>query len=146
MKCRSSQRKFSVEKGFLKNFANFTGKHLCWSVFLKVRKNFVKKILQHRCFSVKLAKFLRTPTLKNICQRLLLYMRQVAVQCWFQTLFSVLFYNDKKGTNLLRSWSRGKILFEFFNKLREKTLHGIVTYLMLIQHVLFSLEWLQWNL
>ena len=127
-------------------------------LFNKVRKNVVKKRLQYRCFPVKLEKFLRTPTLKNICQRLHLYMRQVAVQCWFQTLFSVLFYNDKKGTNVLRSWSRSNILFEkFFNKLRKKTrfypcrtagttLHGIVTYLMLIQHVLFSLEWLQWNL
>ena len=120
-------------------------------LFNKVRKNVVKKRLQYRCFPVKLEKFLRTPTLKNICQRLLLYMRQVAVQCWFQTLFSVLFYNDKKGTNVLRSSSRSKILLEkFFNKLGEKirfypckasgtTLHVTVTYLMLIQHVLFCL-------
>ena len=30
------------------------------------------KRLRHKCFPVKLAKFLRTPILKNICQRLLL--------------------------------------------------------------------------
>ena len=33
---------------------------------------FVKKGLQERCFSLKLAKFLRTPFLKNFCERLLL--------------------------------------------------------------------------
>ena len=31
----------------------------------------IKKRLQHRCFPVKFAKFLRTPILRNICQRLL---------------------------------------------------------------------------
>ena len=31
---RSSQERCSVKKGVLKNFANFTGKHLCWSLFL----------------------------------------------------------------------------------------------------------------
>ena len=34
--------------------------------------NFTKKRLQHRCFSVNIAKFLRTPILKNNCERLLL--------------------------------------------------------------------------
>ena len=32
--------------------------------------NFIKKRLQHRCFSVNIGKFLRTPVLKNICERL----------------------------------------------------------------------------
>ena len=34
--------------------------------------NFIKKKLPHRCFSVKFVKFLKTPILKNICERLLL--------------------------------------------------------------------------
>ena len=34
--------------------------------------NFVKKRLQHSCFLVNIAKFLRTPILKNFCERLLL--------------------------------------------------------------------------
>ena len=50
------------KKRFFEKFANFTGKHLCC--------NFIKKKLW--CFPVKLVKFLRTPTLKNICKRLLL--------------------------------------------------------------------------
>ena len=34
--------------------------------------NFIKKRLQHRRFPVNIAKFLRRPNLKNICERLLL--------------------------------------------------------------------------
>ena len=37
----------AFEKGVLKIFAIFTGKHLCWS-------------LQHRCCPVNIAKYLRT--------------------------------------------------------------------------------------
>ena len=40
----------------LKNLAIFTGKHLCWSFFLR---NFIKKILQHRCFPVNIVKCLK---------------------------------------------------------------------------------------
>ena len=44
----------------------------CVGVFLiKFVKNFVKKRLQHNCFPVKFGKFLRTPILRNICERLL---------------------------------------------------------------------------
>ena len=32
--------------------------------------SFIKKRLQHRCFPVNFAKFLRTPILKNICKQL----------------------------------------------------------------------------
>ena len=47
-RCRCSQNWVGV----LKNFANFTEKHQCWSLFL------IK--LQDTCFAVKFAKFLRT--------------------------------------------------------------------------------------
>ena len=50
---RSSHRRCPVKKGVLKNLANLTGKHLCWSQDC----NFIKKRLQHRCFHVKFAKF-----------------------------------------------------------------------------------------
>ena len=47
--------------GALKKFANFTGKYLCWSLFLKKLDpqvcNFIKRRLQHRCFPVKFAVF-----------------------------------------------------------------------------------------
>ena len=49
----------------LKNFAIFTGKHLCWSPFLgklQVLKptNLLKRRLQHRYFPVNIAKLLKT--------------------------------------------------------------------------------------
>ena len=53
------------EIGVRQSFSNFTGKHLCRSLFSDVADlkacNFVKKRLQHRCFPEKFAKFLRTP-------------------------------------------------------------------------------------
>ena len=54
------------KKGVLKNLAKLTGKHLCWSLFFnKVAglrlATLLKKRLQHWCFPVNFAKFLRTP-------------------------------------------------------------------------------------
>ena len=51
----------------LKNFVIFTGKHLCWSLFLiKLPAcRFMEKRLQHWCFSLHVKKFLRTPILKK---------------------------------------------------------------------------------
>ena len=49
---RSSSRRCSVRKGVLRNFAKFTGKHLCRSLFLK-------KVAGLR--SVNFTKFLRAP-------------------------------------------------------------------------------------
>ena len=65
---RSSRPEVFCKKGFLNNFANFTGKHLCQSLFFnKVRglrpATLLKKRLWHRCFPVNFAKFLRTPFL-----------------------------------------------------------------------------------
>ena len=59
------------KKTVLKNFAIFAAKYLCWSLFLITVQAFR---LQDRCFPVNFAKYLRTAILKNICQRLLLYL------------------------------------------------------------------------
>ena len=61
---RSSHRRCSIKKAAPNNFAIFTEKHLkaC---------NFIKKRLQHKRFPVNNARFLRTPILKNIWERLL---------------------------------------------------------------------------
>ena len=37
--------------------------------------NFIKKRFQHTCFPVNIARFLKTPTLKNICERLPLTLK-----------------------------------------------------------------------
>ena len=46
----------SCKKSVLKNFAKFTGKHMCWiPFFLSLQAcNFIKKRLQHRRFPVNL--------------------------------------------------------------------------------------------
>ena len=46
------------EKSILRNFAKFSRKHLCHSLFFN--KTLLKKRLWHRCFPVNFAKFLRT--------------------------------------------------------------------------------------
>ena len=98
---RSCHRRCSVKKDVLKNFAIFTGKHLCLieSPFNKVARlktsQFIKKRLQHLCLIVNIAKSLRTTILKNICERLLL-MR--SGKCLLQTFnsFSVLVLKNSK--------------------------------------------------
>ena len=71
---RSSHQKRSMKKGVLRNFTNFTGKHLCQSLFFnKVdKKKFIKKRLWCRCFPVNFAKFPRTPFLQSTSGRLFL--------------------------------------------------------------------------
>ena len=73
----SNRSQMFLKIGVLKNLANFTGKHLCWSLFFnKVAglrpATLLKKRLQHRCFPVKFAKFLRTPFFTEYLRWLLL--------------------------------------------------------------------------
>ena len=65
---RSSRSQMFFEIGVLKNVAIFTGKHLCWSLFLMKLQafkayNFIKKRLQHTCFPVNIGKYLRSASL-----------------------------------------------------------------------------------
>ena len=70
-----SNRSQTFFTGVLKNFAIFTGKHLCWSLFLiklqVLACDFIKKRLQHRCFPVTIAKFLGAAFFKEHLQWLL---------------------------------------------------------------------------
>ena len=69
-KVRGSHWSCSVKVGVLKYFANFTGKHLCWSLFLTEPSGLklFKKVSPDRCFLLGFAKILRTPILKKICE------------------------------------------------------------------------------
>ena len=65
---RSSHQRCFVKKGVLRNFAKFTGKHLCHRLFFNNvaglrHATSLKKILWHRCFPVNFVKSLRTPFL-----------------------------------------------------------------------------------
>ena len=74
---RSSSPDVFCKKGFLRNFAKLTVKHLCQGVFLKEvvglrPATLFKKILRHRCFPINFAKFLRTPFITGHLRWLLL--------------------------------------------------------------------------
>ena len=73
--CWSSQQGCFVKEDVFKTFANLTRKHLCCSLAGLKACNFIKKRIQHRCFPVKLMKFLITLILKNICKGLLLIIK-----------------------------------------------------------------------
>ena len=75
-KFRSSHQRCSIKKGVLRNFTEFTAKHLCQSLFFnkvagRMSATLLKKRLWHRCFPVNFVKFLRTPFLQNTFGRLL---------------------------------------------------------------------------
>ena len=65
--CGSSHPEVVCKKGVLSNFAKFTGKHLCQSLFLNKLQasglrpaTLLKKRICHSCFPVTFAKFLGT--------------------------------------------------------------------------------------
>ena len=97
-------------KYVLKTFAMFTGKHVCWSLFLikfQVLKacNFIKKRLQHSCFPVNIAKFFRmaffyrTPTVP------------VSSSCWITEVVSTKIF-------LLQKCNDFQIFECFFNMVK----------------------------
>ena len=71
---RCSHWRCSSKNGVLKNFAKFTGKHMCQSLFFnKVAWDLqLKRWLWHRGFLLNFAKCLRTTFLQNTSERLLL--------------------------------------------------------------------------
>ena len=88
-------------KGVLRNFAKFTGKHLCQGLFFdkvaSLRPATLKnKRLWHKRFLVNFAKFLRTP----------FYITPlVAVSCSCRLLNCGLLKEDYNTDILVRLWS-----------------------------------------
>ena len=77
---RSSHHRCSVKKGVLRNFAKFTGKHQCQSLFFnKGCCNFIKKRLWRRCFPGNFVKFLRTLFFQNSSGRLLPFPHKLSI-------------------------------------------------------------------
>ena len=81
------------KKAALKNSGIFTGKHLCWNLVFNRNTglqgpSFIKKRLEHRCFFASIGKFLRTPILKNICERLLLRFSLELFSIWTNNIGS----------------------------------------------------------
>ena len=64
--------------------------------------NIIKKRLQHRCFTVNIAKFLGTSILKNICKRLLLHLTDFSEQLVFR---EAVFQNSLSNTFISNFYS-----------------------------------------
>ena len=107
-------------------FIRFAGFKVC---------NFLKKGLQHRCFPVNIAKFLRTLILMKICELLLLKLLLLTVNISFWVLVSAL----NSIVLLQRSSSRFKVLsgrlLSYLKKEKEK-LAEIVTFCNSLYHSL----------
>ena len=103
---RSSHQRCSVKKGALRNF---TGKHLCQSLFfnkvagLRPATLLKKETLVAQVFSCEFVKFLRTPFLQNTSGRLLLTGPIFSNICLiFHFRISVYRYVFKYGKNYLQ--------------------------------------------
>ena len=97
---RSSHLRCSVRKGVLRNFAKFTGKHLCESLFFNKISGLrpailFKKRFWHRYFPVNFSKSLTTPFLtKHLRWRLL--KTAIFKKCNF--LVGLVFFTQKTRT------------------------------------------------
>ena len=80
---KGSNRTCSAKERVLNNFANFTIKHLCWSLFVIKLQAYRPATLLKRDSDtgvfMNIAKFLRTPILNNICIRSLLEYTSTSV-------------------------------------------------------------------
>ena len=99
---RSSRAKMFWKIGALKNFMIFTGKHLCWSLFLL---KFIQNRLQRRCFPVNFAEVLRIAIfIEHLwwlleCRVITMKQVQVASAAFLRRFFRKIFLN---------SWSIGR--------------------------------------
>ena len=102
----ATHRRCSLKKVVVKNFANFTEKHLCWSIFLtKLRAfslQFIKKETPAQAFSCEGCKTFKNThfesILKNICEWLLLYLAKEVEQNFMIQNFLV---NKRKRLNTI---------------------------------------------
>ena len=91
--------------GVLKNFAKFTGKHLCWSLFFNKfgslrPATLLEKRRQHSCFPVNFAKFLRTPFfIEHLWWLLLVNKLNVSVKIFSSFKLVCLFINPLSAQN-----------------------------------------------
>ena len=105
---------FYKKSSFFLSFAKFAGKH-CWNLFCNEvaglrPATLLKRRLQHRYFPVNIAKLLRTPILKNICERLFLYFRIVKKKIYFEK-----WKNGKSKTRKSRKSRRNYSEYSIFS-------------------------------
>ena len=103
-----------LKKGAFRNFAKFTGRHLCQSLFFNKEKR-----LWHSSFPVNFAKFLRTPFLHNTCGGcfcLLLFVNEKIVR-YITLLLCFLLFDDFLMIFGFRAWRMPVIVMtsEYFS-------------------------------
>ena len=121
---KSNHLRCSVTKGFPRNFAQFTGKHLYQSSFFnkvaRLRSSILlKKRLWHSCFSVNFGKFLGTPFLQQTFRRLLLKVRTFMNQ-FCLTTFSFNYFKSLAGSFFLAFPSKLSVTFDVQTDLKMK--------------------------
>ena len=90
---RSSCLQMFFKISALKSFANFTGKHLCWSLCWRLKAcNFIKKRILHRCFLMKFVKCLRIISFIKLLSWLLLHLWWLCLH-FFKKVIKQLFCN-----------------------------------------------------
>ena len=131
---RSSNWRCSVKKGVLKNFATFTGKHLCWRIFLiKLLQLYYKetptqvlpceycKIFKNTYFE----KHLRMPASNNSFKYIYMVWKTSILLRFCLSPFKSMF-------RFYSSWKQ-KNSFPLSEKLKKGTLkwNGVITFLIL---------------
>ena len=118
---RSSHQRYFVRKGLLKNFAKFTGKHLCQSLFLIMfqapPETLLKKRLWHRCFPVNFAKFLKASFLTEHLWWLLLYQRFRMFFFYHSAYIATHFFNQKIAIVIIRRIFKVRFIEKVFRHL-----------------------------
>ena len=98
-----------IKKADLKNFAIFTAIQLRRNLFL----------IKLQCFPVNIAKFLRTPILKNICERFPLLLNPFHATGHLETRFSDIFWRYKKRlmayNRSMANWLKHKLYITLKN-------------------------------
>ena len=103
---RSSRQEVFCKKDVLRNFAKFTGKHLCQSFFFNKVAGLrlaalLKKKLWHRCFRVNFAKFLRTSILtEHLCWLLLIIYKSIYTFSEYSSCIDLIFTSQSSPVPL----------------------------------------------
>ena len=101
----------SIKKGFLKNIAKFTGKHLCQSQ----PATLLKKKLWYRCFPMNFRNFLRIPFFREHLRVTASFQgRSIeSIECLLY-YFHLLLRFDQTSVHEFKLWRRPTIIFIIF--------------------------------
>ena len=114
----------SVKKCVLKNFAKFTGKNLCQSLFFNKGLNFTKKETLAQVFFLIFAKFLSEPFFYEQLYRyfslyidiyyIYIYRQICCIQIFTVQIFLIVLFNSYKLNNHQKNVRKAKITLRQF--------------------------------